>query len=367
MFPHSIPSQNCMQRKCTRITPISIWRFWRQRFPINFYMILHFSLQSIHYDFHQLPEDRLGNSHCAHVFTWGQRSWEFLPYQSQLNNNWGRFDAARLLPKDPLRPQPRGACRDASDREGGGWEKAAGAGAGSGASWMIQRRIFIATMHCCGLFIDRVYCWGKNIISDQWLSMWLMHLRWWKAKGWSLDTPRNKPTRGLILSRVDATRKWAADQENEQLTKALGPFLELLWHLFESIGFLGLAELRSQSSRRTLSWHQKALRERVRWVMQQMICPRFQRTKPRDFIMACFAFIGKPCVERLQVGQLPGVEMPNQQGLWTSEEMYTISIGIHLWAFLPWDLCRENSCAKALQRQSLWAAKEGSVGRKWWS
>lgn len=61
---------------------------------------------------------------------------------------------------------------------------------------MIQRRIFIATMHCCGLFIDRVYCWG-----------------------------------------------------NEQLTKALGPFLELLWHLFESIGFVGLAELRSQSSR----------------------------------------------------------------------------------------------------------------------
>lgn len=28
---------------------------------------------------------------------------------------------------------------------------------------MIQRRIFIATMHCCGLFIDRVYCWGGKV------------------------------------------------------------------------------------------------------------------------------------------------------------------------------------------------------------
>jgi len=81
-------------------------------------------------------------------------------------------------------------------------------------------------------WIDRVYCWGKNIISMMindclWVFLdvfWLMHLRWWKEKGWSLDTPRNKPTRGLISSRVDAARKWAADQENEQLTKALGPY-----------------------------------------------------------------------------------------------------------------------------------------------
>ena len=230
MFPHSIPFQNCMQRKCTRITPISIWRFWRQRFPINFYMILHFSLQSIHYDFHQLPEDRLGNSHCAHVFTWGQRSWEFLPYQSQLNNNWGRFDAARLLPKDPLRPQPRGACRDASDREGGGWEKAAGAGAGSGASWMIQRRIFIATVHCCGLFIELIGCTAGEKTLFLWWSM-IVYECFWMFSGWCIWGGEKKRGDHWILHGINQQGAWSHPEltqpENEQLTKKMSSWPKL--------------------------------------------------------------------------------------------------------------------------------------------
>ena len=220
MFPHSIPSQNCMQRKCTRITPISIWRLWSQRFPIDFL-----------YDFVFFPSiDPLwfpstwgssGKLPLCTCFYMGPKIMRISPISisvEQLRKLWCCTSASeRSSTTTTTWRAPRCvSSRRRRVREGS------------------RRRLRCelddpADFYCNGAllwFVYWVYCWGKkNVISMMindclWVFLdvfWLMHLRWWKEKGWSLDTPRNKPTRGLISSRVDAARKWAADQSSRSL------------------------------------------------------------------------------------------------------------------------------------------------------